>query len=162
VREPAQVFSAAFDTKNLDGKIIIDLNNRDYADAVGGENPKFFEKSLGEALQENLPKSKVVKAFMIIPMETLDTSAGTLRKDRAQIFVAGADEEARVVVKGLAADLGFESVDLGGGGTAMRVAEALGDAVRFIIIDGGLGVGVNIGIRMLGKPDLGLVGERGK
>jgi 8-hydroxy-5-deazaflavin:NADPH oxidoreductase len=100
----------------------------------------------------------VVKAFTTIPMETLDTSAEKLRSAGAQIFVAGADKEARDVVAALGRDLGFESVDLGGGGTAMRMAEALGDAIRFLMFEGADGFNRNIGIRKMPEPDLGLVG----
>jgi 8-hydroxy-5-deazaflavin:NADPH oxidoreductase len=100
----------------------------------------------------------VVKAFTTIPMETLDTSAEKLRSSEAQIFVAGADKEARDVVAALGRDLGFESVDLGGGGTAMRMTEALGDAIRFLMFEGADGFNRNIGIRKMPEPDLGLVG----
>src|SRR6201999_603414 len=142
VRHPKDLFSESFDPHILNGKVIIDLNNRDYANEVASASPKFFEKSLGEELQQNVPGARVVKAFTTIPMETLDTPADSLLKSGAQIFVAGGDLEAREIVARLAKDLGFGVIDLGYGSTAMRVAESLGDCIRYIMIDGGLGMGV--------------------
>lgn len=56
-------------------------------------------------------------------------------------------------------DLGLKTIDLGCGAIAIRVAEALGDAARWIIIGGVWGMGVNIEVKMRVEPDLGLVGE---
>jgi 8-hydroxy-5-deazaflavin:NADPH oxidoreductase len=161
VRDPLQVFSSAEIAAKLDGKIVVDLNNRDYAGGVvDNDDSRWFDTSLGEMLQDNMPKSHVVKAFNTIAMEVLDTSAESLKKSGAQIFVAGNDDEARDVVNELAADLGLESVDLGPGKVAMKAAEALGDVVRYFIIDRKLGGKANIGLRMLAEPDLDLVGGR--
>ena len=151
----------------LDGKVVIDLNNRDYATEVvgsdggaGGGGGTWFEQSLGEKLQANVPEAKVVKAFNTVAMEALDTSERALREAGAQIFVAGADDGSRKVVRDVAADLGWRSVDLGGGPTAMRAAEALGDVIRFAMIDGKLGGRANIRIDTLPAPDLGQIGQR--
>lgn len=160
-RELLKVLSSAKAAAKLDGKIIIDLNNRDYAEGVvGPEDSRWFDTSLGEVLQANAPKVRVVKAFNTVAMEALDTSADSLQKTGAQIFLAGDDDDARTVVRGLAAELGFESVDLGRGRVAMRAAEALGDVIRFVMIEGRQGGRANICIRTLEKPDLNLVGER--
>lgn len=155
-RDPAKVMS---DIELLRGKIVVDLNNRDYANEVVGES-RWFDRSLGEILQSNLPYSHVVKCFNTVAMEAFDTSAESLRQAHAQVFVAGQDENARKEVRGLASELGFASIDLGGGKTAMRVAEALGDAVRFVMIDGGRGGRANIAIQTLPAPDLNLIGGR--
>lgn len=155
-RDPAKVMS---DVELLRRKIVVDLNNRDYANEVVSES-RWFDRSLGEILEANLPHSHLVKCFNTIAMEVLDTSSESLRQANAQIFVAGHDEDARGQVKELASELGLASIDLGGGKTAMRVAEALGDAVRFVMIYGGRGGRANIAIQTLPAPDLNLIGER--
>lgn len=155
-RDPAQVMT---DVGLLAGKVVVDLNNRDYANEVKGDS-RWFDRSLGEQLEANLPEALVVKAFNTVAMEALDTSADALRQAQAQIFVAGHDEGARRQVKELAGELGFSAVDLGGGKTAMRIADAPGDAIRFVMIDRGYGGRANIAIQTLPAPDLGYIGER--
>lgn len=160
-RDPSKVFSSPDTVGKLDGKIITDLNNRDYAnEVVGNEKARWFDTSLCEALQAAAPNTRVVKAFNTIAMEALDTSAESLRESHAQIFLAGNDDDARQTVSELAAGLGFECVDLGPGKVAMRAAEALGDVTRFIMIDGQKGAKANICVKMLQDPDLNLIGER--
>ena len=163
-RDPLKVFSSASVVEKLNGKIVIDLNNRDYAnEVVGTDNegsPRWFDTSLCEILQHSLPNARVVKAFNTVAMEALDTSAERLRTTNAQIFLAGNDSNARETVKQLASGLGFECTDLGPGKVAMRMTEALGDVIRFIIIDGQQGGRANICVRTLAEPDLNLVGQR--
>ena len=83
----------------------------------------------------------------------------SLRENDAQVFVASDDRAAAATVAALAEDVGFRAVHLGEGSTAMRAAEALGDVIRFILIDTGA-KGSNIGIRNVHRGALGLVGER--
>ena len=157
-RDPNKVLIGASGA-SLDGKVIIDLNNRDYSNDVKGPDSKWFSRSLGEELQDTLPKSKVVKCFNTIPMGTLDVPTENLRASGAQVFVASNDEEAAKTVTSLAEDIRFNMVHLGGGPTAMRAADALGDVIRFILIDAGA-KGANIGIRMVHTASLGIVGPR--
>ena len=157
-RDPNNILVGASGA-SLDGKVIIDLNNRDYVSEVKGPDSKWFSRSLGEELQENLPKCTIVKCFNTIPMETLDVPAENLRASGAQVFVASNDKEAAKTVASLADDIGFNVVHLGGGPTAMRSADALGDVIRFILIDGGMN-GANIGIRTVHTASLGIVGPR--
>jgi 8-hydroxy-5-deazaflavin:NADPH oxidoreductase len=151
--------------KSLDGKLILDLNNRDFSDEVMGGpeklGSKYFERSLGEQLQANLPFAHVVKAFNTVAMEALDTSPEKLRAANAQVFVAGCRaSEKRGLANDLVEELGFEAIDLGDGPTAVRIAEAMGDAVRYIMIENKKGGTANIGLRFLPKPNLGIVGAR--
>ncbi|GAM91393.1 hypothetical protein ANO11243_094430 [Dothideomycetidae sp. 11243] len=159
-RNPANVFPAADATAHLRGKVIIDLNNRDYANEVMSDKARWFDTSLGEELQANIPDVHVVKAFNTVAMEALDTSAKSLQATNTQIFLAGQDDAARATVDKLATGLGFECVDLGGGAVTMRAAEALGDIVRPVMIRQGKGGRANIGIRMMDAPDLNLIGGR--
>lgn len=156
-QDPAKV---VVDVAALDNKVMVDLNNRDYANEVVGEDSRWFDRSLGEMLQADLPRSKIVEAFNTVAMEILDTSAELLRQGGAQIFVAGVDDAAYRTVVELAEQLGFAALDLGAAPAEMRVAEALGDAVRYIMIDGHRGGRANIAINMLPKPDTGVIGDR--
>jgi len=52
-------------------------------------------------------------------------------------------------------DLGFEPVDLGAGVAAIQAADALGDVIRFLTIDGGHGGRAHLSLTRL--PDPGLV-----
>jgi predicted dinucleotide-binding enzyme len=163
-RDPIQLLSSQ-GVGALKGKLVLDLNNRDYANDVlgGAEKPgsKWFEMSMGEQLQEKLPDSHVMKAFNTVAMEALDTSVEKLRAAQAQVFIAGMrTSKTRELAVLLVEELGFEVVDLGDAPTAMRVCEALGDAVRYIMIENGKGGTANIGVRILPLPDLGIVGER--
>lgn len=121
---------------------------------------RWFDVSLCETLQAALPTVRVVKAFNTVSRKALDTSAQSLRETGAQIFLAGNDTAARDTVAELASGLGFECTDLGPGNVAMRAAEALGDVIRFIMIDGKKGGRANICVRMLAEPDLNMVGAR--
>ncbi|MEO0961974.1 MAG: hypothetical protein AAFY01_06070, partial [Pseudomonadota bacterium] len=140
------------------GRIIIDLNNRDYADDV--RSGAWFEGAIAERLQELAPNAKVVKALNTIAMETFDTSASALREAGAQSFIAGSSKEAKGVVADLLHDLGFEAVDMGDTSAAMRAAEALGDVIRLLMIDGGYGGRAALSLSKLPKPDMALVGAR--
>lgn len=141
----------------ISGKVIIDLNNRDYRDVRDGA---WFAKSLAEVLQANFPANRIVKAFNTIPMEAFDIPREGLEDAFASTFVAGGDTAAREIVRALAKDIGFNAVDLGGSNAAMRAAEALGDAIRLLLIDGGQTGSTHLTISKLPSASLGLVGHR--
>lgn len=145
------------DPSVLSGKVVINVNNRDYANEV--KSGAWFSEAIAERFQANAPDARVVKALNVVAMEALDVSAERLREAGAQVFIAGNDAGAKSVVTGLLAELGFEAVDLGAGGVAFRAAEALADVIRMLMIDGGRG-GANLQVRTLPKPDLALIGER--
>ncbi|MBC7794599.1 MAG: NAD(P)-binding domain-containing protein [Clostridia bacterium] len=142
----------------LDGKVLVDLNNRDYAKGVKANEP--VRESLVEALQRNAPKTRVVKAFNTIGMESFDTSRAALEKTGAQVFLAGDDADAKGLVSVIAADLGFASVDFGNGAVAMRIVEQLGDAIRWLMIDGKRGGQAHFIVTQLPAPDEATFGER--
>ncbi|MEL6964024.1 MAG: NAD(P)-binding domain-containing protein [Pseudomonadota bacterium] len=153
--DPSAVFA---DAEVIDGKIVIDLNNRDYANDVKGK--AWFDAAIAEQLQAAAPKARIVKALNTIAMETFDTSAELLRSAGAQTFLAGDDPSAKSDVGDLMLDLGFEPVDLGAGVAAMRAAEALGDVIRLLMIDGGYGGRAHLSLTRLPDPDLATIGER--
>ncbi|MEM1046973.1 MAG: NAD(P)-binding domain-containing protein [Pseudomonadota bacterium] len=153
--DPGEVLS---DPMLLDGRIVVDLNNRDYATDV--RQGHWFGEAIAERLQEAAPGARVVKALNTIAMETFNTASETLRSAGAQSFIAGRDEAAKAIVSELLNDLGFEAVDLGEGAAAFRAAEALGDVIRLLMIDGGRGGRAHLGLSVLPEPDLKSIGPR--
>jgi len=155
MREPDPTAVLA-DVTLLEGKVVLDVNNRDYGAARDG---RWFEASLGERLQAAAPGAKVAKAFNTIAMEAFDTSADALRASGAQTFLAG-NAEAKAVAKELAESLGFAAVDAGASPFAMRAVEALADVVRLLMIDGGRGGRAHLVLAELPAPNLGAIGDR--
>lgn len=153
--DPTAVFE---DAMVLDGKILLDLNNRDYANEV--KSGAWFEAAIAERLQSSAPTAKVVKALNTIAMESFDTASDALRAAGAQTFLAGDDAGAKEAVGTLVRDLGFEPVDLGSGPAAMRAAEALGDVIRLLMIDGSRGGRAHLSLQTLPEPILSMVGGR--
>jgi predicted dinucleotide-binding enzyme len=142
----------------LDGKIVVNLNNRDYATDVQGG--RWFDTAIAEAAQAHSPRARIVKAFNLIAMETLDTRPEALRGAGAQMFIAGEDPEAKAKVAGLLQELGYEAVDVGAGPVAIRAVEALGDVIRLMMIGAKHGGRVNLQLRSLPEPDLHSIGTR--
>jgi predicted dinucleotide-binding enzyme len=87
---------------SLDGRVVIDAMNR-----LSGSSTR----STSDDLAELLPGARVVKAFNTIGFENLTTAHD--RRTPVAMFVAGDDAEAKAVVMGLAAELGFSPEDVG-------------------------------------------------
>lgn len=153
--DPAAVFA---DPGVVDGKVLLELNNRNYADDV--KTGAWFGEAIAEQLQKAAPTAHVIKALNTVAMETFDTAPDALRAAGAQSFVAGDDAAAKAMVGTLLADLGFTPVDLGSGPVAYRAAEALGDVIRLLMIDGGLGPRAHLALGTLPTPDLSTIGAR--
>lgn len=143
---------------SLDGKVIIDLNNRDYA--VEAKNGVWFQQAIAETLQVSAPSARIVKAFNTVAMESFATEPDQLRAAGAQTFIAGYDADAKQRVAVIARALGFEPVDLGDVPAAFRAAEALGDIIRILMIDGKLGATAHLRVISLPEPTLQGIGER--
>lgn len=152
---PAQVLDQS---SLLDGKVVLDLNNRDFANEV--RQGVWFDRAIAERLQAAAPAARVVKALNTVAMETFDTNPALLRAAGAQTFLAGHDPSAKGIVGGLVRELGFEPVDLGDGSAAFRAAEALGDVVRILMIDRHHGSQAHLRLSTLPTPDLVVVGKR--
>jgi len=153
--DPAAVLS---DPALLDGKVVVNINNRDYAREV--QEGAWFGQAIAEDFQAHAPRALVVKALNVVAMEALDTDPEKLRVAGAQVFVAGNDATAKQMVSGLLDELGFEAVDLGAGPVSMRAAEALGDVIRLLMIGAKQGWRANLQLRMLPDSDLGSIGQR--
>ncbi len=97
-------------TSALAGKVIIDLNNRDFPREY---QPEEFLNSLAEATQKDVPAARVVKALNNQAMEVFNSDAAALREAGVQAFMAGDDHEAKQVTAKLLNDIGLKPVDFG-------------------------------------------------
>ncbi len=94
----------------LTGKVIVDLNNRDFPrEYVGAE----LLDSLAVAVQLDVPGAKVVKALNNQAMEALFPKPSELRKAGIQSFIAGDHADAKAVVSDLLTSMGLLPVDFG-------------------------------------------------
>lgn len=109
------------------GKIIIDVTNA-LVPAGGGLMKLDDRGSAGEAWQAAKPGARVVKAFSTVGYHIM--ADPTLAGGPVTTMLIGDDDKAKQVVARLAADLGFESIDLG----PMRNAPYLeGVAVLYLV-----------------------------
>jgi predicted dinucleotide-binding enzyme len=94
------------------GKIVIDAMNPYARD---GAVMDLGASSSSEETAKRLPDARLVKAFNTIWFKHLGTKGRTdlPMDDRHAIFVAGDDEDAKRIVSGLIADIGFGAVDTG-------------------------------------------------
>jgi len=86
------------------GKVVIDATNR--------FGPSDSDRSAAEDLAALVPGARVVKAFNTIGAEHYTNPV--FGDDRATMFIAGDDADAKATVADLAEELGFEVVDAGG------------------------------------------------
>ena len=130
---------------DLSGKILIDPTNPIKADLTG----LIIESSTSAA--EEIAKwakdSKVVKAFNSIGAKTLDNLQFGLV--RADAFICGDDFKSKTVVKKLATEIGFDTVDAGPLINA-RVLEYL--ALLWIHLAYNQQMGPNIAFKLLTRP----------
>ncbi|MFI0510471.1 NADPH-dependent F420 reductase [Streptomyces sp. WSLK1-5] len=116
--------------EELRGKILVDASNAT-ADGPDGLPAELLHpgSSLAELLQEALPDTRVVKTLNTM-LHTVMTAPAALSQTPTA-FLSGQDPQAKEVVRGLLADLGWQRewvTDLGGIETA-RATEA---AVLFV------------------------------
>ena len=104
--------------------------------------------SLAERLAAEAPGARVVKAFNTIPQQVIDLGRDKLAPHRVSVFLCSDDVPAKVVVKGLAEELGFVGVDSGGLERAQLV-EAVADFLRFQIIAMRLGPYATISVNLV-------------
>jgi predicted dinucleotide-binding enzyme len=89
---------------DLDGKVVIDCTNR-FSTPTGGS------ANSSEDLARMLPGTQVVRAFNTIGAEHYGSPV--FGGERASMFIAGDDAQAKAVVGRLAEEMGFEVVDAG-------------------------------------------------
>ncbi len=132
---PDAVPAAVAELPSLAGRVVIDAVNRLSGDPA---------RSTSQDLAELLSSTRVVKAFNTIGFENLPTARE--RTVAAAMFVAGDDPEAKAIVLGLAAELGFRPEDAGPLANAKALEEVVrvwlalarqhGRRIRFAISDG--------------------------
>ena len=98
------------DVSALDGKVIVDLNNRDFPRQYNGAE---ILESLAVAVQRDVPNAKVVKALNNQAMEALFPKPEALSNAGIQSFIAGDSAEAKTVVSELLVQMGLKPVDFG-------------------------------------------------
>ncbi len=102
------------DTKNFDGKLVIDATNP--LDFSKGMPPGLFvgtTDSLGERVQRLLPNAKVVKCFNTVNNQTMISPR--MKEGLPDMMICGNDENAKQQVAGLLKELGWgDPIDIGG------------------------------------------------
>ena len=98
-------------TSAVAGKIILDLNNRDFPREY---KPEDFLNALAVATQQDVPAARVVKALNNQAMEVFNADAATLQAAGIQGFIAGDDAEAKQITTALLKDIGLKAIDFGG------------------------------------------------
>ena len=97
----------------LDGKVLLDTTNP-YGPGGLEELPDGL--SAAEYNARRTPGARLVKSFNTMTAGFQAEAAGRTGEERAAMFYAGEDEDAKGVVAGLIRDSGFEPVDVGGWG----------------------------------------------
>ncbi|BAC88896.1 NADPH-dependent F420 reductase [Gloeobacter violaceus] len=151
---PSEVFTS---TDVLDGKVLIDCNNRETPEGFAFEPPS--RPSLAEKVASDVPAARVVKAFNTFAQEVFELSPLPLKEYGVSVFVCGDDSDARQTVSTLAEDIGFVAVDCGTLRNAWMV-EATGDFIRLLIADRGRGPYATISVRELPRADSERLGGR--
>ncbi|HET9614996.1 MAG TPA: NAD(P)-binding domain-containing protein [Candidatus Limnocylindrales bacterium] len=106
------------DLRSLDGRVVIDAMNR-FSDPL---------RSTTQDLADRLPAARVVKAFNTTGFENMSTARS--RSQKAAMFVAGDDPEAKRVAMDLARQIGFEPEDAG----PLANAKILEDMVKVWLV----------------------------
>jgi predicted dinucleotide-binding enzyme len=133
-------------------KIVIDCNNRDVGNDARPGDFRFdtpnSRPTLTEALQEDAPQSRVVKAFNTIPQPVIELGREQLAKHRVSVFLCSDDQTAKGVVKKLAEELGFVGIDSGGLERSILV-DGVADFLRLLIGPMGLGMKATMSVDVL-------------
>lgn len=137
------VGEVAFQLVGITGKILVDCTN---PIKPNPEWPLAQGSSAAEEIAKRLPGLSVVKAFNTIGAASLsDVMFGAIHADA---FICGDDAEAKQIIAGLAKEIGFDSVDVGG----LRSAEMLESLAKlWITLAYHQGIGPNIAFKLLHK-----------
>lgn len=146
------------ESQALSAKIVIDCNNSailglDLPDPENRPGIHFTTPvcSHAELLAADAPSARVVKAFNTMASQAIELERDELMRRRVSVFLCSDDAEAKSVVKGLAEELGFIGIDCGRLERAQLV-EAVGDFIRFQIIEMRLGPFATISVNATHAP----------
>jgi predicted dinucleotide-binding enzyme len=98
---------------NFDGKVVIDATNP--LDFSTGMPPKLFvghTDSLGERVQRQIPRARVVKAFNTVGNAFFYKPS--FPGGPPDMFIAGTDADAKKIVSQICEAFGWDVIDLGG------------------------------------------------
>lgn len=95
----------------IKGKVLVDCTNPVGAGLTHGLNSV---RSGTELIQTLVPETEVVKAFTIYGFENFENSEYPGYNVKPAMMYCGKNAEAKAVVRGLIAQLGWEPVDVGG------------------------------------------------
>jgi predicted dinucleotide-binding enzyme len=95
---------------DLDGKVVIDTTNQFGPDGLV-ELPD--GKTAAQVNEERLKGAKYVKAFNTLTAGFQGSAAGRSGDERAAMFFAGDDDDAKETVKKLIREIGFAQVEVG-------------------------------------------------
>ncbi len=112
--------SVATQLGDVSGKVVLDVTNPYTAEGL----QPLEGTSTGEEVQRWLPGAKVVKGFNHV----FSSNLGRPEVDGTpvSVLIAGDDEDAKRTVSQLAADMGFDPVDVGGLETTRHLERLLG------------------------------------
>lgn len=127
---------------DLSGKICLDCTNPLVANAL--HDMAAVATSGGEQIAEWLPKARVVKIFNTVGWETIEKPQ--YNGERATMFYAGDDAQAKAIASQLATEIGFEAIDAGSLSTSKYLENLAG---LWGQIAYGQGMGREIGWRLL-------------
>lgn len=111
-------------TKNLEGKIVVDVTNP--LDFSKGMPPGLFvgtTDSLGERIQRKVPKAKVIKCFNTV--SSLQMIDPRYKGEKPRMMIAGDDAKGKKALEKLLKELGWGGVIDTGGISMARWLEAL-------------------------------------
>jgi 8-hydroxy-5-deazaflavin:NADPH oxidoreductase len=117
----------------LDGKIVVESHNGPMPSAFHSTLPV---RSRSQALQDALPRARIVKAFNTMAQEVFEHCPETIRADAVSVYIASNDNSAKAVVVELVRKMGMMPVDCGSLDST-PLLEALGDFIRSIIVTRG-------------------------
>lgn len=100
--------------ENLNGKVLVDIANElDFSKGMPPRSLAKDEESLGERIQQMLPKAKVVKSMNTMRADVMVNPTAIANADHT-VFVSGNDSEAKRVVVELLQSFGWKDIiDLG-------------------------------------------------
>lgn len=116
-------------TSELAGKILVDCKNPVGPGLTHGLGNT---QSGTEMIQKLVPAAKVVKAFSIYGFENFENSSYPAYNIKPAMLFCGNDTEAKGVVGGLIAELGWEPVDVGGIEQALHLEHMTLMWVRYV------------------------------
>lgn len=117
----------------LEGKIVLDVSNA-FTEDFSLEYPG---DSVALQVQQRFPRARVVKSLNTMNVAVMTDPSGTA--PGSSIFLSGDDEDAKLAVRTLLRDLGWDEasmLDLGGIATAIATEQY---ALLFLVLMGALG-----------------------